>query len=163
MKSWKKNLTLFIIFGCMYLIIELFMRMFRGELVGINGLSYMSLAGWTSIWMLPIGGSCIFIIGYLNEKWTMPIWLQVLLGTLSVFIIEFLTGLFFNIWLGLHLWDYSTWPANIMGQITLLYLPAWGLLCSIGIWVDDLLRHVWDKKEFDTSLIDIYKSLFTGR
>jgi len=163
MSRVKKNIILFIMFGCIYIVLEVFMRMFRGEMVGIHGLTYPSFAGWTSIWMFPIGGSCIFIIGYLNEKKKLPIWSQVILGTLTVFSIEFVTGLFFNVWLGLHLWDYSTWPLNIMGQITLIYLPVWALLCPLGIWLDDVFRDMLENKTYRISILDVYKSLFTGK
>jgi len=162
MKAIKKNTVLFLIFGSIYLNLEVFMRMFRSELVGVRGLTHASLAGWTSVWMLPIGGSCFFIIGYLNEKWKMPLWLQTLLGTITVFSIEMVTGLFFNVWLELNLWGYHDWPLNIMGQITLVYVPVWALLCPVGIWLDDLIRNMYRNSDYQVSLASIYKDLFTG-
>lgn len=167
MNSFKKALLLLSVMGVIYLNLEIFMRAIRGDLlkVGFHGVSWFSFAGWTTLWMFPIGGLCGLFIGALNEikGKKLPMWLQSLIGMIGVFTIEFITGLFFNVFLGLNLWTYENWPLNIMGQITLLYIPLWYLLVPFVVWVDDLSRYLLFKEEKPLSLIGYYKKLFSGK
>jgi hypothetical protein len=52
----KKNLILFMIYGFIYLNLEIVFRAFRAPLVGVlSGISVWSLASWTTLWMfLPV-------------------------------------------------------------------------------------------------------------
>jgi uncharacterized membrane protein len=93
----------------------------------------------------------------------MKVWLQCLIGTAVIFVLELLTGLLFNVCLKWCLWDYSAWPVNIYGQITLLYLPLWYLVCPAAIWLDDLLRLGLGQMAPDDGLLFVYKDLFTGK
>ena len=68
--------------------------------------------------------------------------LEVFIGFLGIFVIEFLSGLILNRGLGLNLWDYSHLPLNIMGQITLLFAPIWLIIVPFAIFLDDQLRYV---------------------
>lgn len=167
----KKNLTIFAIMGWVYILLEFHMRMFRRELVGFQGLSTMSLAGWTTAWMFFIGGTSGWVIGYFNEfkvfgrthKRILPVWVQSLFGMSAVFIIELSSGAFFNLTLGLNLWSYEGWPLNIKGQISLVYAPLWFLLCPFAIWLDDLLRFILFDEDKPLSILGVYKQLFTGK
>lgn len=42
---------------------------------------------------------------------------------------EFCVGMIVNVRLGWQVWDYSTLPGNIMGQICPVFTTAWFLLC----------------------------------
>lgn len=161
----KKFFTLLFVMGSMYLNMELVMRALRGELVGWDSHKYVSLAGWTTLWMFLVGGVSGILIGALNENphKKRPLWLQSLVGMTAIFIIEFSTGCILNIWLDLRLWSYSNWPGNILGQVTILYIPLWYAICPFTIWLDDIVRHIVYGKEKPVSLVQMYKNLFQGK
>lgn len=152
--------------GLVYLDLELFMRAMRGDLLraGFQDVKWLSLAGWTTLWMFVIGGVSGVVIGSLNElNKSLPMWLQCLIGMIVVFDIELMTGLVCNVWLKLNLWSYEGWVLNIYGQITLVYAPLWFLLTPFVIWLDDVLRfYIYDEDKPDT-LFSCYKKLFTGK
>lgn len=119
----KNSLFLFIIFGCCYLLFEIIWR------------------GYTHWTMFIVGGLCGFLIGLINEKnKKMPLIKQCLISTLIVTVIEFISGCIINLWLNLGVWDYSTMPFNILGQICLPYCLLWFILSILVIKVDDWLR-----------------------
>ena len=59
------------------------------------------------------------VIGLINEvfPWDFGLLWQSLIGSVIITACEFITGVIVNIWLGLGVWDYSTLPFNILGQI----------------------------------------------
>lgn len=120
-----KYLLFFILGGTIYYFIEI---MFRG---------------YSHISMFILGGICYILIGFINEyfPWEMYLEVQVLIGTLTVLILEFLTGLIVNVWLGWGIWDYSNMPLNIMGQICVPFALLWMPLVLIAIVLDDCCRH----------------------
>ena len=89
-----------------------------------------------------LGGLCFVIIGGLNNyyDWQMPFWKQCLVGALVVTSLEFVAGVVLNLELGLAIWDYSTMPFNIMGQVCLPFSIAWAGLSGVAIVLDDFLR-----------------------
>ncbi|MFP4418357.1 MAG: hypothetical protein ACOC41_01330 [Chitinivibrionales bacterium] len=161
--KFRKNFAVLCFFGGLYLIMELLMRTARMELADWNGLSPLSLAGWTSLWMFPIGGLCGLLIGLLNERRKMPVWLMAVIGTTGIYVIELVFGLLLNVWLELRLWSYEGWPLTIGDQITFLYLPVWFLLTPLAIWIDDSLRHLLYGKDRPEPLRVIYMNLFKLR
>lgn len=168
MNNFKKSMVLLLVMGLIYLDLEIFMRAMRGDLLkaGFHDVKWISLAGWTSLWMFLIGGLCGLFIGSLNEvvkKAAIPLWLQSLLGMLGIFLIEFSTGLIFNVQFNLNLWTYHGWPLNIMGQVTLLYIPLWFLLVPFVVWLDDIARYLLFKEEKPGTLLTFYKKLFKGK
>lgn len=95
--------------------------------------------------MFLLGGACFVVIGLINEvmPWSMPLWQQALAGTGIVTVLEFLTGCLVNLWLGWEVWDYSTIPGNILGQVCPQYTLLWLPVAVAGIVLDDWLRHWW--------------------
>lgn len=159
-RRWAISFT---ILGMVYLAMEVVARAVRGEMVGCHEFTWVSLAGWSSVWMFPIGGTCAVILGALSEYQPyIRLWLQCLLGTIFIFAIEFGAGLIFNVWLGLGLWDYSAWPLNIMGQVTLVYLPIWYMVCPAAIWLDDVLARGIGAMSTKDTLWRSYLYLFSG-
>ena len=119
----KKNATIFLIFGSLYCLIEILFR------------------GYTYPSMLVVGGLCGLLIGLINDySPSMNLILQMLLGTIIVTIVEFITGYILNITLGLNIWDYSNLPYNVMGQICLRFSCCWFILSYFVIKLDDFLR-----------------------
>jgi uncharacterized membrane protein len=118
-------------------------------LLGIGGMIYIGIEfmwrGYSHWSMFFVGGACFVCIGLINEilPWTMPLWLQVIIGVCIITILEFLAGCILNIWLGWNVWDYSGLPGNLLGQICPQYIVLWVPLCLIGIIFDDWLRYWW--------------------
>jgi len=157
---FKKHFAIFSFMAGLYLVLEVFSRAAQTALVGWNGIQPLSLAGWTTLWMLLIGGSTGFLIGLLNEKKKWHMSLIVLCGTFIIFGIEFTTGCLFNIVLNLHLWDYSRLPFNLLGQISIVYLPIWASMVPFASWLDDVLRFLFYGEEKPSKLIDYYLNIF---
>ena len=106
-----KNIVLFSIGGVIYLMIEIIWRYLMNR----------PDTHWT---MFIVGGLAFLIIGSINEyfTWEIPIWLQSIIGTIAVTVLEFISGCVLNIWLGLNIWDYSNMPLNLFGQICVPFM-----------------------------------------
>ena len=145
----EKLIRIFILWFCLgmiYLTIEGFWR------------------GWTHIVMLPIGGFCGIAIGAINQHpWfykSKVVW-QALIGTVIVLVVELLSGLVVNVWLGMGIWDYTGQFGNIAGQICVQYGILWFFLIPFAIWMEDYLRWVFWQEGEPYSVLSIYKELFT--
>lgn len=118
--------------------------------------------GWTNISMLFVGGLCCVLIGLLDEnprRLKLKIWQQCLLGTLIILSIEFISGVILNIWLKLHIWDYSQRWGNVKGQVCVAYGLLWFAITPIAIWLDDFLRWKLFGEEEPHAINQIYKEL----
>ena len=119
----NNNLLMFIIFGLCYLLIEIIWR------------------GYTHWTMFIVGGLCGLLIGLINEKnKKMPLLKQCFISTIIVTVIEFISGCIINLYFNLNVWDYSTMPFNLLGQICLPYCLLWFLLSIAVIKLDDWIR-----------------------
>jgi uncharacterized membrane protein len=125
MKMALKHAALALCGGCVYYGIEI---LWRGH------------SHWT---MALVGGICFVLIGGINEffPWEMPLALQGVIGAAIVTAVEFVSGLILNIWLGLGIWDYSSMPLNLMGQICLPFSFLWIPLSIVAVVLDDWLRY----------------------
>lgn len=130
MKKILKPIILFLIGGSIYISIEIIYRCLMDK----------PPTHWA---MFVLGGLAFLIIGRLNEhiNWEMPFWLQVLIGTAIVLVLEFIFGCVLNLWLGLAIWDYSNMPFNLLGQVCLPFALIWSVLVVIAIILDDYLRY----------------------
>lgn len=120
-----KEFVLLLIGGNLYYLIEILWR----------GYSHWS--------MFILGGLCFIYAGLQNEytEWNYPFWKQLLKVEFFVLIGEFVTGCVVNILLRWNIWDYSTLPFNILGQVCLPYAVLWIPLCALAIVVDDYIRY----------------------
>ena len=125
-KSLIKLLILWLIGGIVYYVIEILWR----------GYSHPS--------MFILGGLCFILIGGINNwfPWSLGLLWQSLIGAVVVTIAELLAGLIVNVWFKWGVWDYSTLPINLFGQVCLYYTILWIPLSTFAIWLDDFLRHV---------------------
>lgn len=120
----KKETIIFVIFGFLYICLELLYR------------------GRTHISMFFVGGLCGVLIGLINDNTPdMPLFYQCILGTTIVTLIEFISGCYLNIYLGLGVWDYSHVPFNFLGQVCLPFSIIWMLLSIPVIYLDDYLKN----------------------
>lgn len=155
----KKNIILLLSTGCVYLLMELANRWFSGSLIGFEGQTRMSLTGWTSFWMLPIGGLCGLIAGQMNEwVWSRKLRniFQVFIAAFFVLVIEFTTGVILNVWLGLSVWDYSEMKFNLLGQICLKNGLMFLLIMPLSFWIDDVIRYYRFNEGEKTDLYKYY-------
>ena len=126
LKEFFKIAILFLIGGATYCCIEILWR------------------GYTHLTMGVLGGFCFIIIGGLNNyvPWEMKLWKQAVIGSLIVTSCEFVAGIILNLFLGLHIWDYSNMPFNLLGQICLPFTILLFFLSIICIFIDDWLRYI---------------------
>lgn len=124
LKKLLKHLFLFALGGGLYVLIELIAR----------GRSHWS--------MFALGGLCFLALGLINEvlPWTVPLLAQSLLGGVVITVLEFCTGCLVNLTFHWNVWDYSTMPHNILGQICPCFSFLWCILSIVGILLDDYIR-----------------------
>ena len=117
-------------------------------LISFDGMVYFNFEilyrGYSHISMIICGGLSFYTIGLLNEgkKWNPSFLLQMILGSLIIISYEYLTGVIVNIYLKLHVWDYSKVPFNYRGQICIPFLIIWFFVTPLCIWMDDVIREV---------------------
>lgn len=112
MNKVKKNGSLFLLGGTLYPIIEILWR------------------GYSHISMAFAGGVCVVLINkfcceIMKGK---SIILKAFTGGSIITAVEFFTGLFINKFMGLKVWDYSSAPFNLLGQICLPFTFLWTAL-----------------------------------
>ena len=112
---------------------------FGGLLYGVLELAWR---GHTHVSMFVVGGLCFVLIGALDELTPEPpsILVQLPLAALIVTAIELASGVIINLVMELDVWDYSSLPFNIMGQVCLYFMLLWFLLAFPAIIVEDSLR-----------------------
>ena len=125
LKAILKHTVLALCGGCVYFLIEM---AWRGH------------SHWT---MAVLGGVCFVLIGDINEfiPWNMPLILQGAIGSGIVTVLELVSGIILNLWLGLGIWDYSNMPFNLLGQICLPFTLLWVALSIVAVVLDDWLRY----------------------
>lgn len=125
MKVFSKEFILFIIGGLLYILIEL---------------SYRGHSHWT---MFILGGLCFVLIGGINNyiSWDMPVYEQMMIGSVIITMLEFICGCIVNLWLGWDVWDYSNMPYNVLGQICLPFSILWFFISLVAIVADDYIRY----------------------
>lgn len=100
--------------------------------------------GYTHWTMFILGGACFVNMGLLNEHifpWNLPLLAQSVISAVSITIFEFITGCIVNLWLGWQVWDYSSLPFNLCGQVCLYFFLLWIPLSMAGIILDDWIRY----------------------
>ena len=104
------------------------------------GLIEAIFRGYTHWSMVLTGGACVLTL-YLLSDWLMSMNLiaAAMAGALLITAYEFCVGLIVNIKLGWDVWDYSSLPYNIMGQICPIYTFVWFTLCFIFLGLVKLL------------------------
>lgn len=100
--------------------------------------------GHSHITMFFVGGMCFILIGLINEliDWNMLFWYQMIIGDICVLVLEFFSGVLFNIILEMNVWDYSDMPFNILGQICLPFALLWLPVVALAIVVDDWTKYL---------------------
>ncbi len=87
-------------------------------------------------WSMLLTGGTAFLCIYLISNFTKaPLVKKSFMCALAITSVEYTTGLLVNVKLGWNVWDYSSLPFQLNGQICLLYSALWLALSLPGIWV----------------------------
>lgn len=152
MKNTAKILLIWFLLGAFYYALEGIWRIPKG--------------GYANIAMLAVGGLCGLLVGGINQIpkfYNMKVIYQSLIGTVMTLLVEFLSGLVLNVWLGLGIWDYSNMPFNILGQVCLPFALLWLLVMPLAIWLEDRIRYLVYHEGTSYSIKTIYWEFFTFR
>lgn len=127
MKRVIKDSVIFLLFGAVYFLLETIWK------------------GHPTHWsMFILGGLCGLAVGKINEylPWEMSYWIQCVIGTITITLLEGCAGLVLNVWLHLDIWDYShMFGTFFYGQCCVPFCCLWFLLAGAGIIIDDFLRY----------------------
>lgn len=126
LKFWVKYITLFLMYGTIYYIIESIYKRQPSDL------RMFILSGCIGI--------SIGLINILFERHTDFI-LQCIVGMLIATLSEAIGGYYWNIECGLNIWNYYPLPFTFVGgQVNLIFSVFWFFLSGLVIIVDDMLR-----------------------
>ncbi|XP_006896159.1 PREDICTED: transmembrane protein 229A [Elephantulus edwardii] len=129
----------FLFFGMHGFLDEIFFTFFFNVLGHGDG----TATGHTSLWSFLMYGSCSFVVEklyfYLHHRRGWGTWKRVPLYVLFIYTWELAWGLGLRM-CGACSWDYSHYPLNFMGLITLMYLPGWLFL---SVYQDLLSNVLW--------------------
>ncbi|XP_023273670.1 transmembrane protein 229A isoform X2 [Seriola lalandi dorsalis] len=113
-----------------------------------------TLSGHTSLWSFLMYGSCSFVVEklYLHLHFSRGwgTWQRLPLYICFIYAWEFSWGLVLRQFDACS-WDYSHYPHNFMGLITLLYLPGWVCLSLYQDVLSNVLLRIKCNKDADVS------------
>lgn len=93
-------------------------------------------------WSMTItGGLCLILIYFTNanrHNWSLI--QKCLTCAFEVTSVEFIVGCVVNIILGWQVWDYSSMPFSLMGQVCLGFCGLWFLLCIPMLLFSEFLQ-----------------------
>ena len=128
MKNFKRDAAIFVIGGVGYGFIEILWR------------------GHTHPTMTVAGGISFLIFSKIAEKYRRkPLIFKAALAALGVTAVELLFGLVFNMIFKMHVWDYSSQPFNLWGQICPKFSLAWATLALLFVPLADRINKCIEK------------------
>ena len=114
-------------------------------ILGAAGYSLLEII-WkgSTHWSMALdGGICLVMINTINSHFeNSSLLLRAFLCTLFITVLELITGVIFNLYLKMAIWDYSDRFMNFYGQICLLYSFLWFLLSYFILYVMQRLRKI---------------------
>lgn len=96
-----------------------------GAAYGLVEILYRGYTHWT---MVLLGGVCFYLMAKIGQGLKAPLWRAAVPCAYVITGLEFLTGCVVNLWLGWQVWDYSSLPLNLLGQVSITFLGLWYLL-----------------------------------
>ena len=104
-------------------------------------MAWSSRTHWS---MFILGGACFLSVNLLRLTVLKDcnLFLFCLIGGLCVTVLEFITGCIVNLRFGLGVWDYSSVPFNLLGQVCLPFSVGWSMLTLPGLWMGRVLCDV---------------------
>ncbi|XP_018886168.2 transmembrane protein 229A [Gorilla gorilla gorilla] len=133
------DLPRFLFFGMHGFLDEIFFTFFFNVLGQGDG----TTSGHTSLWSFFMYGSCSFVVEklyfHLHYSRGWGTWKRVPIYVIFIYVWELSWGLGLRT-CGACSWDYSHYPLNFMGLITLMYLPGWIFL---SVYQDLISNVLW--------------------
>ena len=108
----------------------------------LYGLTEILWRGWTHWTMLLCGGIC-FTLMYLVSGSELSLVKKWLLSTCIITTVEFVAGGIVNLRLHGQVWDYSSLPFNLLGQICPRFILMWFALSIPGVALCTLLHRLF--------------------
>lgn len=111
-----------------------------GTLYGLIEILWRGYTHWS---MVALGGGLFLALGKMNRalpKRT-PLLLRGVLGGGVITAAEFAAGCVLNIKCKLAVWDYSSMPGQLLGQVCLPYSLAWAGLSVLACGVHEEIDH----------------------
>lgn len=107
------------------------------------GLMEILFRGYTHWTMLVTGGACVLTMFYLRT-WLLvqPLAVGALAGAVIITVYELSVGVIVNLKLGWQVWDYSSQPGNVFGQICPTFTLIWFAICFLFLAGVRLLMHL---------------------
>lgn len=107
------------------------------------GLIEIAARGYTHWTMLLTGGVCSMLLYALHRRLrARHLWQRAAAGAAAVTAVELAVGLVVNRWLGLSVWDYSSQPFNLLGQVCPAYTLCWFALCLVAMSLFSAADHL---------------------
>ena len=104
--------------------------------------------GFTHWTMLLTGGFCFLSLYRMDRRCKrLPLPRKCVRGALFITGVEFFAGLLINQAAKLQVWDYSSLPFNVLGQICLPYSILWFFLCFPLFKLSGLLSRTLTQKK----------------
>lgn len=99
-----------------------------------------------SHWSMAAAGgiSLLFLINIFRKLKNAPLYFKSIVGGTVITAVEFVFGIVFNLFLGMSVWDYSSVPGNILGQICPAFTVLW---CGLS-FVVALFEKVLSSEKF---------------
>ena len=111
----------------------------------IYGLLEMLWRGHTHWSMVVAGGVALLLLHALGEKLrARPLLLRCLVGAAVITSIELVSGIIFNLWLGMNVWDYSAMRFNLLGQICPMFTAVWFIISIPAFYLSRAVRNFFD-------------------
>ena len=105
------------------------------------------MRGYSHFSMFICGGLCFVLVGITGnevlatfDSVVVAILGIMILGTIIISSLEFITGVIVNVILGLQVWDYSNLEYNLLGQICPMFSGIWCLISLPCVYIDSLMR-----------------------
>lgn len=122
--------------------------------IGAVGYSLIEILwrGHTHWTMTLTGGACLALMYKIEARYRhTPRWKRCIVGSEIITLFELAVGFLVNILLDWAVWDYSSQPLNLFGQICPLYCSLWFLLCipatRFCAWLGDCFENAFQKEK----------------
>ncbi|MFA7692735.1 MAG: hypothetical protein GX117_10990 [Candidatus Hydrogenedentes bacterium] len=141
---WRRALIRFFVFALGGLVAEVLWGALRAGWAG-----NWNLHGQSSPWMIFDYGLLGLILMPMAEpmkKRGVPLVLRAAVYMVTIFAVEYVSGIFFTKVLGLEVWTYKGVPYNLHGQIMLYSIPTWYALGFVAEYLYakvDVAAVVW--------------------
>lgn len=132
--NWKRVVIRCLIFACGGLLGEMF---YHSILAGFQG--NWNLHGHSSPWMMPdyaLLGILVMPISRYLVRWGLPLPARAFVYGVLIYVVEYISGLFFTEVVGLQIWSYANIPYNLHGQIMLYSAPGWYILGLVAEYLN---------------------------